>query len=121
MFENAIGWRGQLIGVHKLNSRMALCWTTHGECSPKCDCICPCGKMREKPTHQNGTKVTPPVGTGNRGTGVRSAHFARNWPARHVTFECPALNDTSVTSQMLRGEGEFAARAVCCPFTSRLL
>ena len=111
MFENAIGWRGQLIGVHKLNSRMALCWSTHGECSPKCDCICPCGKVREKPTHPNGTKVTPPVGTGNRGTVARSAHLCEELAGSTCDFECPALNDTSVTSQMLRGEGEFALPA----------
>lgn len=33
---------GQLISVHKLPDRQALCWVDHGECSPRCDCACPC-------------------------------------------------------------------------------
>ena len=37
---------GQLVSVHKLTDRQALCWSQHGECSLRCDCMCSCATAR---------------------------------------------------------------------------
>lgn len=40
--QRAVPFAGQLVVVHKLTDRQALCWAQHGECSRRCDCTCPC-------------------------------------------------------------------------------
>ena len=37
---------GQLLSVHKLPDRVALCWAEHGECDPRCDCACKCAALQ---------------------------------------------------------------------------
>ena len=37
---------GQLLSVHKLPDRVALCWAEHGECDPRCDCACKCAAVQ---------------------------------------------------------------------------
>lgn len=36
---------GQLVTYHRLSARRRLCWARYGECDPRCDCPCECGKQ----------------------------------------------------------------------------
>ena len=41
-------FKGQLIAMHKLKDRQALCWARHGECHPRCACYCACPDLRSR-------------------------------------------------------------------------
>ena len=82
-------FHGQLFATHKLRDRQALCWVTHGECDPRCNCICPCsaGNLSAVDPHGEFRVAIP----GSKGCIERA----------NCTFECPepsiilrALNDS---------------------------
>ena len=60
---------GQLISVHKLPDKQALCWAEHGECSERCDCACQCAAT---------------------GSGGRTLRGCREPAGSACDFECPA-------------------------------
>ena len=59
---------GQLISVHKLPDRQALCWAEHGECSPRCDCACSCAHGATRTPSATSPQMSPSVRRGATGT-----------------------------------------------------
>ena len=90
-------FHGQLFGTHKLRDRQALCWVTHGECDPRCNCICPCSAGNLSAVDPHGEfRVAIPGGKGC----IESAN---------CSFDCPApstlLRALSASRPNQRGMG----------------
>lgn len=86
----AASFTGQLISAHKLPDRQSLCWAEHGECDPRCDCVCTCtaGTLRTFGPEAN-ARDTPVSSAALKGRVLSSLRTCSEPPGSTCDFQCP--------------------------------